>query len=123
MRRGSSTCAIAISRCDCCLDEALLLLRECRVPSDKRSIPIDATVDHAHAVTDAQLSLTELIQRYGAARIQPDDRAVTIAFVRLLDLIPDDRAADRARDSRRRVAAAAAELMADDTAGDAAEDR
>src|SRR6266852_3294149 len=39
----------------------------------------------------------------------------------LLDLVADDRAADGARDRRRVVAAAAAELMAEHAAGDAAD--
>jgi len=89
----------------------------------RTSVAVDPAVDDADTIADAQLALTELVQRDGAARIEPDNRAIPIALVRLFNLVADNSAADCAGDCRRRIAATAAKLVADDATSDAAEDR
>lgn len=64
-----------------------------------------------------------LIEPEGAAGIEADDDAVSIAGIRAFDRMPDGCATDRTGNGCRRVAAAAAELMPDDAARDAADDR
>src|SRR5579862_6032606 len=86
-------------------------------------VAVDAAVDDAYSIADAQFTRPHLVEGDRAAVVETDDDAVTIGAVRALDLVADGRAAERTRDRGRGVAAAAAELMTDDAARDAADDR
>src|SRR6185437_7255656 len=85
------------------------------------SHPVDAAVDHAHAVADAQLAFSHVLGRDRAAAVEAHGDAVAIAGVRALDLVADDTPCDGAADGRCSVADPGSELVADDAARDAAD--
>src|SRR5512146_3475873 len=89
-----------------------------------RSDSIDSIALHADAVAHAKVVVGRILDDQRAARIEADDDPIPRRLrLLLVDFIADHRTADRAGDGRRRVAATAADLMADQTAGDAADQR
>jgi hypothetical protein len=79
-------------------------------------------VRDSHTVAHPQVEVARVFDDQRAARIESHGDAVSRRLPVLpLDFVSDDRAADCAGDGRRRVPAAASDLVADHATGDSAE--
>src|SRR4051794_25757446 len=84
---------------------------------------IDAVVHDAHAIPHAQLAFADFAERETRAIVESHGDAVAIASVVALDLVADNGTADRAGYRGRCVAAAAANLVTEQSAGDSTDNR
>jgi len=83
------------------------------------SDPVDAITDDPHSVANSQLTFANFANRQSRTIFESNDHAIAITLVCALDLISNEGTAERTADRRGRVTTATADLVPEDSTGDA----